>query len=308
MISMPDDKLTRIAVFYDGGYFSAVSDYYRYWHPRKQRLDVNGLHYFIRHKVAEVEAVDPRHCQVVDAHYFRGRFSAAESQQAGKLYSDRSFDDVLMRAGVITHYLPRTAQGEKGIDVWLALEAFELAVYKRFNVLVLVASDGDYLPLVRKVNTLGTRVMLLAWDFEYTDTSGRRRSTRVAQTLLEEVTYAIQMHTIIDDRGRKHDRFIEALFLEEETKEPAIGEPCKPPEPMLPVELGVPRKGTIANIPEGHTYGFIEDDEVGHEAWFFIASNVVDPTFQQLKKGDQVQFVVANNPKGGLWAIDIRKV
>ncbi len=41
----------------------------------------------------------------------------------------------LMSEGVTTHYLPLRNFGgrreEKGIDVWLALEAFELAIYKK---------------------------------------------------------------------------------------------------------------------------------------------------------------------------------
>ena len=75
----------------------------------------------------------------------------------------------------MTHYLPITAGGEKGIDVWLALEAFELAVHKRFDVVALIAGDGDFVPLLRKLNTMGTRVMLLGWDFKYVDQNGNER-------------------------------------------------------------------------------------------------------------------------------------
>lgn len=73
--------------------------------------------------------------------------------------------------------------------MWLALEAYELAIYKRFDVSVLVACDGDFRPLVRKLNTLGTRVVLLAWDFKYFDATGQERETRTAQVLLDEVSY-----------------------------------------------------------------------------------------------------------------------
>ena len=87
-----------------------------------------------------------------------------------QLYNERLFDDVLMRDGIITHYLPiKTLQSgvkqEKGIDVWLALEAFELSFYKRFNVLVLIASDGDYTPLIRKLNTLRNESHALVLGF-----------------------------------------------------------------------------------------------------------------------------------------------
>jgi hypothetical protein len=120
---------------------------------------------------------------------------------------------VLVREGVVTHYLPLGPDGEKGIDVWLALEAYELVIYKRFDVSVLVACDGDFLPLVRKLNTLGTRVMLLAWDFKYMDATGQERETRTAQVLLDEVSYPVMMHQVIDDRSKRSDPQVNALFV-----------------------------------------------------------------------------------------------
>ena len=73
-----NNKLTRIAVFYDGNYFAHVSNYYNYEHERKERLSISGLHEFIRNRVAEEEQVDSRFCQIVDAHYFRERIGAMQ--------------------------------------------------------------------------------------------------------------------------------------------------------------------------------------------------------------------------------------
>jgi cold shock CspA family protein len=212
-MSYHKSKLTRIGVFYDGNYFFHVSNYYQYQHARKARISIDGLHEFIRHQVAEVEGEDVKYCQIVDAHYFRGRPRAQEAEARGLLLRERQFDDILMREGVITHYLPLGPDGEKGIDVWLALETYELAIYKRFDVIVLIACDGDFLPLVRKLNALGARVMLLGWGFSYIDQSGKDRETRTAQVLLEEVTYPVLMHQIIDDRSRKGDQRIDQLFV-----------------------------------------------------------------------------------------------
>jgi len=206
-----DLSLTRIGVFYDGNYFLHVSNFYTYFHERKSRISISGLHHFIRNQVAQQEGTDVRLCQIVDAHYFRGRLSASEaSQQGNLLFYDRMFDDILSSEGVTTHYLPvKTSQNgvrhEKGIDVLLALEAFELAFYKRLNVLVLIASDGDYVPLIRKLNTLGTRVMVLGWDFVYTNDFGKEMTTRTSQDLLEEVSYPVAMHEIIDNRLKKNE-------------------------------------------------------------------------------------------------------
>ena len=214
MSSERKNELTRIGVFYDGNYFFHVSNYYNYVHKKKSRISIPGLHDFIREKVAKEENTSSRHCQIVDAHYFRGRFSARESNQIeNKLYHERIFDDVLMKSGIITHYLPiKTSPSgvkqEKGIDVLLALEAFELAFYKRFSVLVLITPDGDYLPLIRKLNTLGTKVMLLYWDFEYEEKENKK-ITKTSQDLLEAATYDIAMHTIIEDRSEQKTPLIQ---------------------------------------------------------------------------------------------------
>ncbi len=217
--------MIKVGVFYDGNYFFRVSSYYAYGHPRKSRLSISGIHDFIRHQVSNKEDKDKDLCRIVDAHYFRGRLGASEASQRGDtLYWDRVFDDILMSENVTTHYLPvKTIDGqkqEKGIDVLLALEAFELAFYKKFDVLVLIASDGDYVPLIRKLNTLGTRVMVLSWDFEYTDDTGRKFATRTSQDLLEEATYPIIMHDLIDNRIHRNDPMINNMFVQSDFRRP----------------------------------------------------------------------------------------
>jgi uncharacterized LabA/DUF88 family protein len=180
-------SLVRIGIFYDGYYFYKVSNYYKYEHPKKARISISGLHDFIRNEAAKICGADFKQCQIVDAHYFKGRSSAREMGE--KVQSERIFEDILMRENIITHYLPlrngpnNTLQ-EKGIDVWLALEAFEMTIYKHFDIIVLVVCDGDYVPLVRKLNTLGTHVMLISWDFDYYSENGRLETTRTSQALL----------------------------------------------------------------------------------------------------------------------------
>ncbi len=216
-------EVVRIAVFYDGGYLFHVSNYYRFNHPRQARLHLGGLHRFIQNQVSKFEQTDPRLCQIVEAHYFRGRFGVsdieAKAQRDGddefvvkQLRNDRLFDDVLMRANIATHFYGVDSRQqpakEVGIDVWLALEAYDLAVHKKFDVLALVGSDSDYVPLVRKLNSIGTRVVLLAWDFRT-----ERSETRTSQALINECSYPIMMHEEIDNRARQRDPLIDGLFV-----------------------------------------------------------------------------------------------
>jgi cold shock CspA family protein/uncharacterized LabA/DUF88 family protein len=291
------DKMVRIGVFYDGNYFLHVSNFYNYDHPRKKRVSISGLHEFIRNQIAEEERTDVRLCQIVDAHYFRGRLNAQEAAQRGDtLYWDRVFDDILMSVGVTTHYLPVKSifgrREEKGIDVWLALEAYEQAFYKRFDVIVLIASDGDYVPLVRKLNTIGTRVMVLSWDFEYTTEAGKRMITRTSQDLLEEVSYPVAMHEIIDNRLKRNDPLINNIFVQTESRK----------QPIIVEEIDEDTKiSEVLSLKNG--FGFIK---YPNNNLFFHYSSVVDSDFNDLKEGDRVSFVVGKNDDGQNIATNVK--
>jgi cold shock CspA family protein/uncharacterized LabA/DUF88 family protein len=299
-----NSRLRRIGVFYDGNYFLHVSNYYNYVHERKTRISIAGLHDFIRHKVAEFEGdnTSHRHCQIVDAHYFRGRLAAGEASQRGnQLYFDRVFDDILMHEGVTTHYLPvrsNLAGGkyEKGIDVWLALETLEQAFYKNFDLVVLVASDGDYVQLCRKLNTLGCSVMLLSWDFEFTDDYGNTRVTRTSQDLLNIVTYPVAMHELIENRVSKDKFLVNNLFVPKEPK-PVNGE--KVYSAPTPTDSGI-CVGEILSMKQG--YGFIKYPP---NNLFFHHQNLNGVDFNELHTGAKVQFEIAKNDDGDDVAINV---
>lgn len=336
MQNQRNSKLTRIGVFYDGNYFLHVSNYYNYSHERRSRISISGLHSFIRNQVADAEDTDIRLCQIVDAHYFRGRLNAHEASQRGnQLFYDRLFDDILMSEGVVTHYLPvKTYQGyrqEKGIDVWLALEAYELATYKQFDVMVLITADGDYVPLIRKLNTLGTRVMVLSWDFEYLNDEGEKMVTRTSQDLLEEVSYPVAMHQEIDNRVRKNDPQVQNLFVKQQ---PRVDAPRF--EPAARSYQGVngnfagqagsyDSNDSEADPSEVHETGFDTDGErfestirslktgYGFINWppnnlFFHYTSVTAGDFNDFQVDDVVSFRIGKNNEGKDIAIDVQTI
>jgi cold shock CspA family protein/uncharacterized LabA/DUF88 family protein len=274
----------RIGIFYDGYYFYKISNYYKYEHKKNSRISIGGLHEFIRNEIAVLTDIDIRKCQIIDAHYFKGRSSAKELGE--KVQSERIFDDILMRENIVSHYLPLRYAGEgsiaqeKGIDVWLALEAYELAIYKHFDILVLIAGDGDYVPLVRKLHTLGTQVMLLCWDFSFHNENGDLVETKTSRQLLSEVFFPVQMHQRIEqDSGD----LIKGLFLSERRHESVL------PAPKIQKETTEEYSSTIFNVsPNG--FGFIKDE--GKNNIFFHYSTLTNCDFSDLKPGMRVRYTM----------------
>jgi cold shock CspA family protein/uncharacterized LabA/DUF88 family protein len=279
--------ILRIGIFYDGYYFYKISNYYKYEHERKSRISISGLHDFIRNEIAALTKTGIGQCRIIDAHYFKGRSSAKELGE--KVQSERVFEDILMRENIVSHYLPlrfgdnNTVQ-EKGIDVWLALEAYELAIYKHFDILVLVAGDGDYVPLVRKLHTVGTQVMLVCWDFSYHNENGDIVETKTSRQLQEEVFFPVFMHQRIE---LNDNDYIKELFVPEKNFEklPVITQRFD----IVNDEEKEEFISTIFSInPNG--FGFIKDEERNNI--FFHYSRVTNCEFHELKYGMNVKYTV----------------
>lgn len=283
----------RIGVFYDGNFLLHASNYYNYIHPVKRRLSPGGLHNFIRHRVAEEEGIEPSKCQIAQAHYFRGRLNAAEAAQRGnQLYNDRVFDDILMSEGIQPHYLPlRNLQGkkeERGIDVWLSLEAYELAMTGRIDTVVLIVSDTDYTPLMRKLTGLGLRIMLLSWEFEYVNDDGVKMVTKTSHELLSLATYPVAMHDVINYGVQQNNPLISEMFVA--------------PDPSRQAREQTFETSEILSLKNG--FGFIK---YPNNNLFFHYQDVVGE-FADLNVGDPVEFTIEQNQQKQDVAKNVRKL
>lgn len=295
----------KVGVFYDGSYYTHVSNYYNYVHPHRRRIHIGGLHDFVKHMVAEREGTRPNLCHIIDAHFFRGRFTAREAnEKPNQLYHDRVFDDVLMYNNVQSHYLPlKDMMGrkkEKGIDVLMALETYELCMLKRYDVVVLVASDGDHVPLVRKLHALGCKTMLLGWDFEFTDAeTGEQQYTRTSTDLWNEVTYPMQMHALVDEGLEANDEVIRECFVVREERPRESDEFAS----TAVLDDDTRHQSSVMSLMNG--YGFIRFPD---NNLFFLRDDLEDVDFNELRVGDPLEFNVAVNNRGQRVAKMIRRV
>ncbi|MFQ3595255.1 MAG: NYN domain-containing protein [Sphingomonadaceae bacterium] len=217
---MPTGRLVRIGVFYDGSYFQQITNHYRYAHDVGRRIDLGGLHAFLRWCVSRIERSEVKLCQIVEAHYFRGRFTLSDLDDKAErddnpafvedfLRGERMFDQVLAQNNVQAHYLRvdtrQDPPREKGVDVALSLEALDTAIHRSLDWVVLISPDADYVPLLRKLAAIGARTLLLAWE-----APGK---TVVSRALLAEATETVPLHRLVEEGLGEYD--IDGIFLPE---------------------------------------------------------------------------------------------
>ena len=166
-----------IGVFIDGGYYAKVNRSLKA--VESSIIKVRSLFEFISKRLAYEESVNPSDCQITEAHYFRGRYRVKDAYDKHLLYNERKFEDTLIENDVIFHYkhlreVEKDGQVqviEKGVDVWFALEAYELATFRKFDYVVLITGDADHEMLVRKLKALKIKTVLLTWNLTDVDST-----------------------------------------------------------------------------------------------------------------------------------------
>lgn len=291
----------KLGVFYDGNFLLHASNYYNYFHPQRSRLSIAGLHNYIKTRIAEELDYPENKCQIVSSHYFRGRINAVDAAQRGnQLYNDRVFEDILMAEGIHTHYLPlRNYHGrkeERGIDVWLSLEAFEMAIEKKIDIAVLIVSDTDYVPLLRKLNSIGVETMLLSWEFEYTNDDNVKVVTKTSHELLQLATYPIAMHTEIEDGLANDWPVIKSMFVDGDTQREELE---AEDDEYIGKEV---EYSEILSIKNG--FGFVK---YPNNNLYFHMQDVVGDFFD-LEPGDMVEFITDKNQQKQDVAKKVRKI
>ena len=198
-------NITSLGLSIDGGYYCKINDgLYKVGY----RLNLQKLSRYIRECIADKFGLDASQCLITESHFFRGRFRMPDAKKKNRLEGDRAFEDTLIENDVVFHYkhiaeMENGSIKEKGIDVWFALETYEMAVYRDFDFVVLITGDADHEMLARKIKALKKQVVLVTWNM------AERDSTSPA--LKEEVTMHIDLDEIAKEDASLLGRICDAI-------------------------------------------------------------------------------------------------
>ena len=163
-------ELESVGLFIDGGYYAKINEALE--EVYSVNINMTALIAYIRKRISELSGTDISACHITESHYFRGRYGVNAASGQHLLYDERKFEDALIENDVIFHYKPLRQVREngvqkiieKGIDVWFALEAYELSTIRKFDYVVLITGDADHEMLIKKLKALKIYTILLTWD------------------------------------------------------------------------------------------------------------------------------------------------
>lgn len=205
--------LCRIGVFYDGSFFTGAQQYfyikeYGWLHPIP-------FHSLVEHFIRKQEQNFSGY-KVVYASWHQGLFTSTQaSNHHLKIERNRHTD--LMHAGVEVKYVPMSqSQGEKGVDVSLAVDAMEVGMDGKIDVAVLVTGDGDFVPLVRTLMKHGIRIAAVYFEYEH-KYKDKTYNAFINKRLLDACNYALNINSL--ENNREYQGLFRGLFRQPEKPE-----------------------------------------------------------------------------------------
>jgi uncharacterized LabA/DUF88 family protein len=194
---MKEKNFLRIGVFYDGTYFTKAQNYF--WGQKKGWLSFQEFHKLLE-KCISVKEQGHSAYKVVYSAWFQGLYKESLAPEE-KLRLDRKRHHDLLHAGIEPKNVPMSeTHGEKGIDVYMAVETLQVGLDDKIDVAVLVTGDGDFVPLVRALMKNSVRVLIS--HFEYDEPNNK---SFVNDRLISAANYSININRLENDRDFKTD-------------------------------------------------------------------------------------------------------
>lgn len=185
----------RVGFFLDGYTLKKVNEYYRVHHRYHASLDLRGLKFWVQ---LQIQRYFNRANRVValESHYYHPQRNPHIYARGVKGVFKFEFE--LMNAGYQVHYsdLP-VDDGHMGPNLGLIKDAEMFAAYCDMDAVVLLSTQGQYVPLVDRLKKMGVPVLLLGWSFSYPKNS-RYVHWRTDTGLRLRCAHYVAMERILD--------------------------------------------------------------------------------------------------------------
>jgi len=160
---MQNKKKIRVGLYIDGRNFQIINTYYRHVSSFQKNFDLSLLIRQFQKTIAKSLGLEIEDVHIPHRHLYIG------VEDSERDYFNQTDGAEYLSAGITSHVyrsvrLEDGKRKEKGVDGALMLEAFELICQDEIDVLVLMAADGDFVPLVNMAKKYLKDVFLFYWN------------------------------------------------------------------------------------------------------------------------------------------------
>lgn len=205
---MQNNSICRIGIFYDGTYFTHTQNYF--YKKKTGWLSFQPFQALIENLIREKEQNFLTY-RTVYAGWYQGLFTSKKATDH-QLRIERNRHQDLMHAGIEPKYTPMSeSQGEKGIDVTMAIDALQVGLENKIDIAALVTGDGDFVPLARALMKHGIRVAAIYFEYK-----GDNHVSFINERLLNICNYSQNINAL--EKDKRYSSLFKGLFRQPENE------------------------------------------------------------------------------------------
>ena len=280
-------------LYIDGAHFFRASNFYYHEHEKASRLRIQGLLEVIEGEVARAANCDRDDLHAIGRYFFRVRQNI-DLRTGEPARNNSDFRDMLGGIGVEfceVGLADVPQQPSRLAESTMVLHAYDNLLLGGAKMLVLLGSEGFYLPLIERAQRRGIPVVQLYWDCAMKKDMAYNSALSAAARFPVEMQ--ARMQALEDDpitanlfylpRSQECEGRAE-LSADQVADEPVVGT-------SLPQVGTVERESSILSLKNG--FGFILEEDGNNR--FFHNSALVDCTFEELMVGAPVRYTCIIN-------------
>ncbi|MDR1759719.1 MAG: hypothetical protein LBR60_04250 [Fibrobacter sp.] len=160
-----------VGLFLDGFTLRKVNEYYRNYHPRKAVIHLARFREWCFENVLKSFCLDGNF--QTESHYYHP-FENPRLHE-GKFQGTLLFEKYVLEARFQMHYNQPSPLYLGKPNMELADDIFLLSSYQPFRAVILVTTQGQYVPVLSRLRQMNIPTLLVGWNFEY---PGKGRTVR----------------------------------------------------------------------------------------------------------------------------------
>jgi len=194
----------------DGFSFKRISDFYKYEHDRRSRLNVGAMEAYLRYEIErrlEWES-DFEHLKI-EKHYYHPGESPQRSRIKDALLN---FEKSLTDFGYAVHYSQTANIGRSKPNGGMFADWVIANELRKYDIFVLFSTQGQYANILWQTKQCKIPSMLIGWESSCRNSTGEISYWKTDKSLIKYASIYCPLERMLNLPSRKHP-LADAMFV-----------------------------------------------------------------------------------------------
>ena len=197
----------------DGFSFKRISDFYKYEHKKRSRLNVAAMETYLRYEIARQLkwSCDSEKLDIEKHFYYPGENPLKAFYKNDVKEAILKFERNLAESGYIIHYAQKINTLKPRPNKNIFTDWIIARELKNYDIFTLLTTQGQYANIFRQIKRSNVKSILIGWDSNCKNSSGKNSLWKTDKTLMGYASIYCPLEKILNQTSGSHS-FSDIMF------------------------------------------------------------------------------------------------